>query len=146
MSAARAQRKAIADDTMKVLKELGYKTEAGKSVDLKAAINAAVAGAKLYKATENPSQAWADKKVAHNKKTKLEILNATTLGAAKKLVAECKKPGAVVALNFASAKHPGMQRGQWRSGSERRPIHTALTSTSPLPCPLPSPLSCWCLV
>lgn len=76
-----------------------YRAPTGVTVDIKAILSAAVAETVTY-SPDNPLAEWGPG--PHD--TKIEVVNETTLSAAKRLVeAGCS----AVLLNFASAKSPG---------------------------------------
>ncbi len=99
MYPSRTRAAAIARDTLEILTAGQYKNRTGTTVSLKHLIDAARSGTVSYSPDESlPRFATSDRQ------TVFEVVNDTTLEAAKKLVVEGFNP---VALNFASARHPG---------------------------------------
>lgn len=103
----RAQRKAVADETVRILGEGRYRSPSGANVELRHALERAVEETWLYTPDEPPPPA-----VARAGETAIEVVNETTLAGARALVARGHR---VAALNFASAKNPG---GGFLSGAE----------------------------
>jgi uncharacterized protein (TIGR02452 family) len=99
---SRQQRAAVAAETMMLLKDGGYIAPSGRRVDLRADVEAAVAHTRLYLPDELSLPA-ADPAV--RRQTSIEITGESTLAATRRLAATTD--GVVVALNFASARHPG---------------------------------------
>jgi uncharacterized protein (TIGR02452 family) len=89
----------IAQDTLAIVDTGRYTNRAGRVVPLRHLIDAAKRGTVSY-----PPQASLPRVVPSGRATRLEVTNETTLAAARRLVGEGHH---VVALNFASARHPG---------------------------------------
>ncbi|MBN9119939.1 MAG: TIGR02452 family protein [Planctomycetes bacterium] len=89
----------IARDTIEVVTAGRYTNRNGQKVAVRALVEAAMDGTVSY-----PPDAALPDVVPSDRKTEFEVVNDTTLAAARKLVADGFKP---VALNFASARHPG---------------------------------------
>ena len=89
----------IARDTVEILARGPYENRAGATVHVKHLLGAAKAGTVTY-----PPDADLPSFTSHDTPTAFEVVNDTTLAAARKLVADGFRP---VALNFASARHPG---------------------------------------
>jgi len=99
MYPSRSRAAEIAQDTVQLLAAGRYANRAGATVPIQHLIEAAVQGTITYPPGEPlPRVAPSDRP------TVFETVNDTTLAAARKLVAEGFRP---VALNFASARHPG---------------------------------------
>lgn len=99
MSHKRSQAAAIAQDTVNILAAGQYTNRAGATVVIKHLLDAAVQGTVTY-----PPDEPLPKFTPTDRQTQFETVNDTTLAAARKLVADGFRP---VALNFASARHPG---------------------------------------
>lgn len=114
----RSTRAAIAEETLSILDRGHYTIPNGGQVSIADQLEAARTGSVLYE----PDQL--DKVVnnavvtlqarTHSSVTTFEVVNETTLSAARRLLKE-ERPAGVLALNFASAKHPG---GGFRGGSQ----------------------------
>src|SRR5574341_575922 len=99
---SRQQRAAMAAETTKILTDGGYIAPSGSRVHLRADIEAAVAGTRLYLPHELSLQAA---EPAARLPTSIEVTGESTLAAARRLAASTDSE--VGALNFASARHPG---------------------------------------
>jgi uncharacterized protein (TIGR02452 family) len=99
MSMNRGKARLIAEDTVRALERGRYTNLLGEEVDLSATLRRAVEGTVSY-----PPEATAPSAAAGGRPTAFEVANETTLAAAWRLVRDGHRP---VALNFASAKHPG---------------------------------------
>jgi uncharacterized protein (TIGR02452 family) len=88
----------LGQETLQILHEGTYIAPFGRTVDLRAAIALAKASTRTYPPEQEVSL---PAKKQHT--TKITVTNETTLAAASRLAAG-KRP---VALNFASARHPG---------------------------------------
>ena len=89
----------IARDTLDILAAGRYQNRRGETVHVRHLVEVAQDGTRTYPPDE-PLPRFAPTGAA----TAFEVVNGTTLEAARKLVAEGFRP---VALNFASARHPG---------------------------------------
>ena len=109
----RADRKKIAEDTLKILEQGYFTAPSGKKVEISELQKKAVLGTKLYtpKASDEilKNRSFKDLETS----TIIEVTNQTTLDATKMLIAEGHKD--VLSLNFASAKNPG---GGFLGGSQ----------------------------
>lgn len=99
MYPSRSRAAEIARDTLDVLTAGRYQNRRGEIVHLHHLVEAAQSGTRTYPPDE-PLPRVAPTGAA----TAFEVVNDTTLEAARKLVAEGLRP---VALNFASARNPG---------------------------------------
>jgi uncharacterized protein (TIGR02452 family) len=99
MYPSRSKAAAIAKDTIQILDVGQYANRAGQRVQIKNLLAEAKRGTVTYPPdTDLPGFS------STNRQTLFEVINETTLVAARKLVADGHQP---VALNFASARHPG---------------------------------------
>jgi uncharacterized protein (TIGR02452 family) len=89
----------IARDTVEVFTSGRYTNRGGAKVSVRAAVEAAMEGTAGY-----PPDAALPDVVPSGRATQFEVVNDTTLAAARQLVADGFNP---VALNFASARNPG---------------------------------------
>jgi uncharacterized protein (TIGR02452 family) len=105
-----------------------YTTEAGAVVRLADALERAVQGTRSYAPEDSVPRACPGEMP-----TAFEVVNETTLAAARRLVAAGHRP---VALNFASAKHPG---GGYRSGA-RAQEESLARSSGLVPCLVGNPM------
>jgi uncharacterized protein (TIGR02452 family) len=99
VSHSRSKAAQIARETVDILHAGRYTTPAGHVVDLGDALRAAADGTVGY-----PPDAQLPRVVPGGRATRYEVRNETTLAAARRLHAAGHR---VVALNFASARHPG---------------------------------------
>jgi uncharacterized protein (TIGR02452 family) len=99
---SRQQRASMAAETTKILGEGGYVAPSGRRVDLRAQIEAAVAGTRPYLPQELSLPVA---EPAARLGTSIEVTGESTLAATRWLAASTD--GEVSALNFASARHPG---------------------------------------
>jgi uncharacterized protein (TIGR02452 family) len=99
MSLKRSQAAAFGREAVAIIEAGHYRTAAGAVVDIAAAIQAARAGTCSYP----PDRALANTSLGRHQ-TRYEVTNETTRSAAARLVDAGQR---AVALNFASAKHPG---------------------------------------
>jgi uncharacterized protein (TIGR02452 family) len=95
----RSRAAAIAQDTVSILAAGQYTNRAGATVPVKHLLDAAIQGTVTY-----PPGEPLPRFTPTDRQTVFETVNDTTLAAARKLVADGFRP---VALNFASARHPG---------------------------------------
>jgi uncharacterized protein (TIGR02452 family) len=99
MSTTRSKAAQLARDTVAILREGRYSTPAGARVEIADALRRAVEGTVSY-----PPDAALLPAPARDAPTRIEVVNESTLAAGRRLAAEGFR---VVALNFASARHPG---------------------------------------
>jgi uncharacterized protein (TIGR02452 family) len=99
MYPSRSKAAGIAQNTVQILAAGHYTNRAGATVLLGHLVNAAKQGTTTYPPGESLPQF-----TPSGNATTFEVVNDTTLAAARELVAEGYRP---VALNFASARHPG---------------------------------------
>ena len=99
MYPSRTKAATIARDTVEIVAAGQYANRAGDTVHLRELVEAARDGTRTYPPGE-PLPRFTPSGV----QTQFETVNGTTLEAARKLVADGFNP---VALNFASARHPG---------------------------------------
>jgi uncharacterized protein (TIGR02452 family) len=95
----RSQARQLAQETVAILREGHYTTPAGERVAIDDALRRSVEGTISY-----PPNAALPPVRGRDLPTRFEVVNETTLDAARRLLAEGQP---VVALNFASAKNPG---------------------------------------
>ncbi len=99
MYPSRSRAATIAKDTVQILATGQYTNPAGQTVQIEHLLAEARHGTVSY-----PPDAPLPRYTSTDRQTVFEVINDTTLEAARKLVAEGYQP---VALNFASARHPG---------------------------------------
>jgi uncharacterized protein (TIGR02452 family) len=99
VSVSRTRAAAIAADALRIMHAGKYTNLGDEVIDIAAELRRAVAGTLSY-----PPDAALPQFDAIDKPTAFEIVNETTLSAAERLARRGLRP---VALNFASAKHPG---------------------------------------
>jgi uncharacterized protein (TIGR02452 family) len=99
MYPSRSKAAAIAKSTLQILASGRYTNRAGRTIQIEPQVGDATKGTVSY-----PPDATLPSYTSTGRQTIFEVLNTTTLEAARKLVAEGYAP---VALNFASARHPG---------------------------------------
>jgi uncharacterized protein (TIGR02452 family) len=99
MSMKRSRAAELGRDTVRILRAGRYEAPSGAVVDIADALRRAVADTVTYPPDERtPNVPTGDKQ------TTIEVANVSTLAAARELVVAGCRP---VALNFASARHPG---------------------------------------
>jgi uncharacterized protein (TIGR02452 family) len=114
---------------MKHILETGwYETPSGRKVEIGALLRRAREGTVSYPPDEQVPRA-----PAGNQVTQIEVVNETTLAAARRLVAAGRR---ACALNFASARNPG---GGWLSGA-RAQEESLARSSGLVPCLLGNPM------
>jgi uncharacterized protein (TIGR02452 family) len=96
----------LARDTLQIVRDGGYRTPGGGSVDLAAGVRAAVAGTRLYQPGQELPAHPCD-----GPPPEISVTDESTLAASRRLAQD----GDVAALVFASAKHPG---GGFRTGAQ----------------------------
>jgi uncharacterized protein (TIGR02452 family) len=99
MQPSRSRAAEIARDTLAILAAGRYTNPAGTTVPIRHLLDAAVRGT-----TSFPPDAPLPNVVPSGAETRFEVTTETTLAAARRLAADGHR---VVALNFASARHPG---------------------------------------
>jgi uncharacterized protein (TIGR02452 family) len=99
MAINRHKARIMAEDTVRAVEAGRYTNLLGEAVDIAPAVRRAVAGTVSY-----PPNAKLLQVAAREAATTYEVANESTLVAAERLAREGLRP---VALNFASAKHPG---------------------------------------
>jgi uncharacterized protein (TIGR02452 family) len=116
--AKRATRAQIAQDTLTVLRTGGYTNNAGQRVTIGDDLAFASSHSTLYAPHEFKKVRCICERILHARSqdvaTEFEVVNETTLQAARRYHAAEPAPR-VVALNFASARHPG---GGFLNGSQ----------------------------
>jgi uncharacterized protein (TIGR02452 family) len=93
----------IADDTLRIIDAGAYQSEAGRRVDIAAAVRRAIEGTRLYRPEELTR--LVEQAAPGAQATRIEVTGESTTGAGLRMAHE----GAtnVVVLNFASARRPG---------------------------------------
>jgi len=86
-------------ETVRILQEGGYDSPEGSWVPIRALVRRAVEGTRSY-----PPDYALPAVSSGSERTQIEVVNETTLVAARRLLEDGQRP---VALNFASALHPG---------------------------------------
>lgn len=114
---SREMAKSLGFETVNILKQGYYRTDSGKVIRIKEALQASVEGTITYGPEDNFPTVWKG-----NYKTQIEILNTTTLQAAKTLIDRGLIPAA---LNMASATSPG---GGFLNGSRAQEEYLARSS------------------
>ncbi len=108
----RDSRANIAKQTISIGEKGSYQLPSGNSVDIKARVDEAVRGTKLYRPDELEDMLAAAEFDApsfnegDSTATKIEVTDETTGAAARRLLQDENEPE-LMALNFASAKNPG---------------------------------------
>jgi uncharacterized protein (TIGR02452 family) len=119
---SRESRKAIAEQTLRIIERGSYTAPAGATVDIAAAIAACCAATRLHSRddlVQLERNVLASPSPGHA--TRIEVVNETTLSGLRRLVVD----GDVAALNFASAKNPG---GGFQSGAQAQEESLARSS------------------
>jgi len=96
--------KLIAEDTLKLLEQGYYINSNNEKIEIAELVQFAVDNTELYTPEQLDSLLSIDA-TAHKSNTKYEVINETTLNAARRLAAEGQKD--ITCLNFASAKNAG---------------------------------------
>lgn len=119
----RERRAALAQATLNILDQGCYHTPSGREVHFRLQQERAFAGTRLFRPTDFPQEIQIQP-VERKYSTGLTVTNETTLEAARRLVL-ANPESDVLALNFASAKHPG---GGFLSGSQAQEESLARSS------------------
>ena len=104
-------------ETVQILRDGCYRTAGGEVVEIREALQRAVGGTRTY-----PPDQPLPSVPSGGGQTQIEVVNETTLVAARRLVEAGRR---TVALNFASAKHPG---GGFLSGARAQEESLARSS------------------
>lgn len=111
---SRSHRANLAEQTLRIVEDRGYRNSTGTQVDLGDAIASCLAGTRLY-AAEDIARLREEQRreCSAGQAAKVDVVNETTLAGLAALLDEGDSPVAV--LNFASAKNPG---GGFLGGSQ----------------------------
>ena len=104
MNEMREQRKAIAQETLAILKQGFFTAPSGRRVDISAAIKKSEGGSYLLTPDDGKKLTAKIKPIGGNNRPSYVVNNASTVAA---IFDESKNNTAVAALNFASARSPG---------------------------------------
>ncbi len=126
MSTNRSNRRVIAKDTLECLKKGAFKTPEGSSISFSKAQKQALKQTKLYSPTA--TDALLETTPTPLFDTTYQVTTESTLEAVRRLLREGHT--SIVALNFASAKHPG---GGFLSGNQAQE-ESLVRSTGLYPC------------
>lgn len=117
---SRDNRRTIAKRTLAIFKQGHYYNSQDKRIEVAELMQSCVANTKLY--TPDQVEALLSEGVAGESDTRIQVVNETSLQAAKRLA---KSEGKVLCLNFASAKNPG---GGFLGGSQAQEESLARSS------------------
>ena len=109
----RANRKQIAEDTLKILEQGYFISPKGNKIEIDDLQTKAINGTKVYTPTASDEITNASNYPTLPNLTKIKVTHQTTLDAVKDLIVEGNKD--VICLNFASARNPG---GGFLGGSQ----------------------------
>jgi uncharacterized protein (TIGR02452 family) len=109
----RHQLAALAEDTLQILEQGGYRHPLGQTVSIAERLRAAVANTKLYQLADFPATLTPPAEARRFAHPIIEVTLETTLAAAQRLVND-NADDEPLCLNFASAKKPG---GGFRTGA-----------------------------
>jgi uncharacterized protein (TIGR02452 family) len=104
---SRSHRASLAEETLAILETGRYTSPSGRLVDLRQHLRRAKDGTHSY-----PPDARVPVPAVRDRRTRIEVVNASTLDAARRWADAGHR---VAALNFASAKNPG---GGFRNGAQ----------------------------
>ncbi|MCW1884803.1 TIGR02452 family protein [Luteolibacter flavescens] len=101
----RLQLKAKAEEVLQIVENGGYRNRAGEWVDIREAVDHAVAGTRLYRPVDSVGLMERSGDAQPGSGPVVTVTPETTQIAASRMVKE--GAGDLVLLNFASARHPG---------------------------------------
>ncbi|MBL0729078.1 TIGR02452 family protein [Piscinibacter sp. HJYY11] len=129
-------RAALGQQTVRILEEGGYRLAGGRTVELRATIDACVAATRFW--SPDTLSALEPQVLAQpaGAPARLEVVSETTLEGARRLLAT--HGGRVAVLNFASARNPGGgflggSQAQEESLARSSALYASLTSTTAQP-------------
>jgi uncharacterized protein (TIGR02452 family) len=126
--ASRSKRARLARETLEILDRGAYTTPAGREVSVADELAAARSGSRLYRPEQLDDLLRRRDELMRPREGRppvaFEVVNETTLQAARRLSAGVDPPG-VLALNFASARNPG---GGFLGGSQAQEESLARSS------------------
>jgi uncharacterized protein (TIGR02452 family) len=96
----------VAQQTLEIVDRGSYLAPSGKTVDVRAAVDAAVRGTSLYRPSDLDALAPLPERRSAAATPRIEVTPETTAEASRRLV-QAEGEARVLALNFASAKNPG---------------------------------------
>src|SRR5262245_49860111 len=128
MNMPRSRAAALGQEAVRILEAGWYDTPSGRRVEIADLVRRAAEGTVSY-----PHDQPAPPLTPGARDTQFEVVNETTLSAARRLLAAGHRP---VALNFASGRHPG---GGYRTGARAQEEPLARCSGL-VPCILGNPM------